>query len=252
MTAASAQRICTWGGAVAIALLFVGFVISGLFPPPQTPEMSMDEVVAFYRDHSFALRVGMSLSLASGMFVPPMVGVISDQLRRIPGIPPALVYTQISAGTIGAIFFFIGPAFFLATAYRPERMPEITYFMHEFSWFMLVIPWAPACIECLAVGVALLYDRRPQPVFPRWLAYLSLWAALAFVPSALLPFFHSGPFAWSGIFVFWLAGFVFASWFIVITVMLFRAIRQQEKQGAPTGFFVEAPQLLQSGAANRR
>jgi hypothetical protein len=45
----------------------------------------------------------------------------------------------------------------------------------------------------------------------------------------LLAFFKSGPFAWNGALVFWLAGSTFFVWFIVMTVTLLKAIRQEQE-----------------------
>lgn len=61
----------------------------------------------------------------------------------------------------------------------------------------------PFIIQNLAIGTAVLTARAMT--FPRWVAYLNLWVAFALVPDVLACFFLSGPFAWNGIFVFWLA-----------------------------------------------
>jgi hypothetical protein len=175
----------------------------------------------------------MVLTLISGMFVMPMVGVISAQIRRIPRISSAVVYAQISAGAAGTVFFFLGAVAFLTAAYRPERAIDITYVLNDFAWIMAVITWPPACMQCVIIGIAVLSDAGTPPVFPRWVAFLNFWVAIGFVPSGLLPFFKSGPFAWNGLLVFWLAGSVFGAWFIAMTVVLLKAIRQEELATTP-------------------
>ena len=47
------------------------------------------------------------------------------------------------------------------------------------------------------------------------------------LPAVLLPFFKTGPFAWHGIFQFWLAALVFFGWMAVMSVMLIKAVRAQ-------------------------
>jgi hypothetical protein len=130
------------------------------------------------------------------------------------------------------MFFFIPAGLFLVTAYRPDRSPELTYLMNDMCWIMAVIPWGPAFIQNIIIAVAALTDKSPQPIFPRWLAYLNIWVSIAYIPGGLLPFFKSGPFAWNGIFVFWLAGSVFIIWFVAMTAMLLKAIDRQEKEAA--------------------
>jgi hypothetical protein len=209
----------------------MGFLIAGFIPPP-SPSLTPDAVAAHYVEHANMIRFGMVLTLISGMFVLPMVGVISAQMRRIPGMSPALVYAQISAGAVGVVFFFLGAVAFITAAYRPERSPELTYVLNDFAWIMAVITWPPACMQCLIIGLAVLSDPGKPTVFPRWVGFLNFWVAIGLVPSSLLPFFKSGPFAWNGLLVFWLAGSVFGAWFIAMTVALLKAVRQEERAAA--------------------
>jgi hypothetical protein len=222
------QRLCTWGGLLGVVLFFLGFAFSGFIPPP-SPSLTQEAVAAHYQQHATGIRSGMVLMMISGMFIPPLVGVIAAQMKRIPGLPPALIYAQISAGTANSLFFFIPPVLFIVTAFRPERSPELTYLMNDLSWIMAVIEWPPAFMQNLVIGIAVLHDKSPRPVFPRWVAYVNFWVALAFVPGGLLAFFKSGPFAWNGALVFWLAGSTFFVWFIVMTVTLLKAIRQEQE-----------------------
>lgn len=53
--------------------------------------------------------------------------------------------------------------------------------------------------------------------------YLNFWVALLFVPDILAFFFHSGPFAWNGIFIFWLAFAAYAVFLIVVGLVLRQA-----------------------------
>jgi hypothetical protein len=66
-----------------------------------------------------------------------------------------------------------------------------------------------------------------------------------FTPAIILPFFKSGPFAWNGVFVFWIPATVFGALFIVNTVCLLKAINSEAKESilgdAPTRALVEQP-----------
>jgi hypothetical protein len=232
LNAFAVQRLFTWSGVVSVVVFFLGFVIAGFIPPP-SPSLTPVAVALHYAEHANGVRAGMVLTLISGMFVMPMVGVISAQIRRIPRISSAVVYAQISAGAAGTVFFFLGAVAFLTAAYRPERAIDITYVLNDFAWIMAVITWPPACMQCVIIGIAVLSDAGTPPVFPRWVAFLNFWVAIGFVPSGLLPFFKSGPFAWNGLLVFWLAGSVFGAWFIAMTVVLLKAIRQEELATTP-------------------
>jgi len=43
----------------------------------------------------------------------------------------------------------------------------------------------------------------------------------------MIIFFKTGPFAWTGIIGFWIPAAVFGVWYIVMTVYLLRAIRDE-------------------------
>ena len=62
------------------------------------------------------------------------------------------------------------------------------------------------------------------------MGYFSLWCAILLAPGILVIVFHTGPFAWNGIFAFWLPLTVLGTWFFVMTVPLLQAIKQQERE----------------------
>ena len=223
------KRWCVWSGVIAVALFFVGFIFSYFVPPP-SPSLTPEQVADHYRSHTFSIRVAMVVMCVSGMFMAPLVGEISAQIKRMQSVPPALRYAQISANTANAMFFYLPAIIFLVIAFRPERSVELTYMMHDLAWIMAVIPWGPAFIANVVIAVAIFCDEGEIPVFPRWLAYMNIWVAIAYIPGGLLPFFKSGPFAWNGIFVFWLAALVFITWFVAMIIALFDAIRREEAQ----------------------
>jgi hypothetical protein len=95
------------------------------------------------------------------------------------------------------------------------------------SWFFMVMPVVPAAVQNITIGAAILSDRRPVPVFPRWLGFYNIWVAIFILPGGLITFFKGGIFAWSGLLPFYVAGTVFGNWFIVMTMQLMKAINAQ-------------------------
>jgi len=67
------------------------------------------------------------------------------------------------------------------------------------------------------------------------MGYFTIWAAIVFSPGALCVFFKSGPFAWNGLFAWWLPLGVFAVWIGVLFVMLLRVIKSQEADSDTPG-----------------
>lgn len=224
------QRICAWSGLTCFILFFGAFALAG-FIPPLSPSLSVNEVAAHYREHSNGIRAGGVLMLLSCMFYAAFTAVMSGQMRRIPGVHSTVVYAQLGAGAFASVTFMLPGMLFVVASFRPERAPELTQVLNDLSWIILVMPWPPFLTQNFAFAFAILADPRRAPLFPRWLAYLNFWAPIVFSPSVLLPFFKSGPFAWSGIFVIWIPAIVFIAQFIANSTMLLRAIKTEANSG---------------------
>jgi hypothetical protein len=220
------QRVCAWSGVACVTLFFLAFAVAG-FIPPLTPHMSAHDVAAHYQDHTTGIRIGGVIMLLSSMLYASYTAVISAQMRRIPGVHVAAYYTQLAAGAFACLTFLVPAMLLEVVAFRPDRDPATTQTLNDMFWIFLVMPWPPFLVQNWAFAYAILTDPRERPLFPRWLAYLNLWAPPIFAPSILLPFFKSGPFAWSGIFVIWIPAVVFIVQFFANTLMLLRAIRDE-------------------------
>jgi len=225
---ATFQRICALSGIICVLLFFGGFVAAS-FLPPLSPAMSAAEIAAPYRAHTTGIRLGAGLIFLSSMFYVWFTAVISGQMRRIPGVHPTVVNAQLAAGAFACLTFLVPAMLFAITAFRPDRSPDATLLLNDMSWIMLVMPWAPFMPQYFAFAFAILSDPRPQPLFPRWLAYFNIWAEVMFTPAIILPFFKSGPFAWNGLFVFWIPATVFVALFVVNTIWLIKAINSEAR-----------------------
>jgi hypothetical protein len=122
--------------------------------------------------------------------------------------------------------------FFAITAFRSDRADDSTLLLNDMSWILLVMPWPPFMAQNFAFAFAILSDPRSTPLFPRWLGYLNIWAPIVFTPGAILQFFKSGPFAWNGIFVFWIPATVFVVQFTVNVIWLLKAINAEARETA--------------------
>ena len=85
-------------------------------------------------------------------------------------------------------------------------------------------------MQSLALAAAIFWDMGAPPVLPRWVGYYNVWVAIGIVPGCMSVFFRTGPFAWNGLFPFWIPVCVFASLFIVMFATLASAINRQEQE----------------------
>jgi hypothetical protein len=223
------QRVCALSG-ILCPLLFFGALLVGGLLPPLSPGLSAAEVATHYQDHASGIRLGAGLMLVSSMFYASFTAVISGQMRRIPGVHPTVLNAQLAAGAFACLTFLVPAMLFAVTAFRPDRSPDSTLLLNDMCWIILVMPWPPFMVQNFSFAFAIFSDTRSAPLFPRWLAYVNIWAPIIFTPAVILPFFHSGPFAWNGIFVFWIPAIAFGTQFIVNTIWLLKAINNEERE----------------------
>jgi hypothetical protein len=228
----TSQKLCLWGGPGAMLLFIIGFVVVGGLVPPPDPSDGAAEIARFYAANRTGIRAGLALTMVAGAVTAPFVAVITIQLRRIEGDVSPFAFTQLGTGMLGVLLFSLPVMIMQAALFRPERDPQIILAIHDIGWIMLVGTYSCVFVQCLAVGACILKDRA-EDVYPRWLGYFNIWVAVLFLPGSLLYFFKDGPFAWNGLFVWWIPLSVFSGWFIVMFVMTIKSLNRQERGGSP-------------------
>ena len=101
--------------------------------------------------------------------------------------------------------------------------------MNDMAWLCFINPVCIIFFQGIAIGLAILMDKRSQPVFPRWFGYFNIWIVIVYLPGSLVPLFKHGPFAWNGVLAWWIPLTLFVIWMITMTRLLLKAITQQEK-----------------------
>ena len=110
--------------------------------------------------------------------------------------------------------------------------------LNDLGWIMLLMTFTTFVVQNFAIGLCILGDKRERPTLPRWVGYFNFWVGVLFIPGGLLTFFKTGPFAWDGLFVWWVPLIVFFIWYVAMFVLLRNAVKQQS--GAVEGSAVTA------------
>lgn len=226
------QMLCLWCGPIAIATFLVGFwFVAGLVPPP-SPEDTPAEIQALYAEDTDLIRIGLVMTGLAGALTGVFAAAICTQMKRIEGTYSPLAYVELGMGMLGVLLFILPTFVMQALAFRPEDTdPELMRTINDIAWIPFIGVFMPAVVQNIAIGLCAFKDTD-EKVMPRWLGYFNFWVALLFVPAALLYFFKTGPFAWDGIFVFWLPLTVFSIWFMVMFFVLRKSIKGQEAEEA--------------------
>jgi hypothetical protein len=80
------------------------------------------------------------------------------------------------------------------------------------------------------IAIAVLTDKNPEPIFPRWVGYLNVWTAVLIIPAGLIEFFKTGPFAYDGAISFWFVWLVFFGWIIGMSALVMRACTHEKRR----------------------
>jgi hypothetical protein len=196
-------------------------------------------VAEIYRHGPNLIRAGILITVSAGALLAPFFALVSVHMRRIERARPILADTQLVLAALIVVEIVVPLSFVQVAAFRPDRSPALLQMANDTAWLMFVGIVCTAVLQFLVIGVAILQDRRPVPVFPRWSGYYCLWTALMVTPGSLVPFFKTGPFAWDGVFSWWIPVAVLALWFFVMTPVLLRAITVPDT-GVGTGTDVTA------------
>jgi hypothetical protein len=216
------QLLCVWSGLATVVVVSIGFLVAGVLPLPLGPNSSTQEVVGFY-SHDTRVAAGLVIASLGVCLVFPLIALIGVYMARMEGRTPILTFLQLVTGAATGVFLLMPLLLMAAIPFRPDRTAELTVTLNDIAWLLFITPIGPFIIQNIAIGTAILSDTRG--LLPRWVGYLNYWVALSFLPDVLAFFFHSGPFAWRGIFVFWLAFVAYAVFLVAMGLVLRAAIR---------------------------
>jgi hypothetical protein len=219
------QLICAHSAWLVVILMSVGiFGIAG-WMPLIPPDMNATDVAAHFEQNRTRIRLGISILALSGVFWWSFSAAIAMQMKRIEGKSHPLTYVEMgsASGTVMTILF--AAYAWLIAAYRPDTSPANIQMFNDFAWITFIGLYPPGFIQNISIGICILTDKNEKKAYPRWVGFANIWIAILFLPGALLPFFHSGPFSWNGIIGFWLVANVFFGWIIMMWWMTVKAIK---------------------------
>ncbi|MCK9285826.1 MAG: hypothetical protein M0P39_16270 [Rhodocyclaceae bacterium] len=227
-------RLCTWAAPVFLAGFIVFWAILGFNLPPIAPGMSIGDLQAHYAENSTRIRFAMVMSVFFAPLYFVFSAVISRVMQKIEGRADGpLPIVEQMGGVVTTVVILIGCVCWMAAAHRiDERTPEITRILHDFGWLFFDTTYMATTVQAFAVAITILCDKRSEPLLPRWLAWYSIFTGAVFLPDTLLPFFFTGPFAWNGLFNYWVGFNAYFLWIILFCIYIFKAIDRIEREEA--------------------
>jgi hypothetical protein len=225
-----AQSVSLWLSVLFGALLLIAFVLFPGFFPPMSPGLNAREVADFYSRHTTMIRTSMIIFNLCGIMLTPFFMVIVYQMKRMATPTQVLGYCYLSAAATGATLFAIADLFWLIAAFRPDRDPQQIMLLNDLAWITFTAPVGMIIAQSLCLGLAVLLDDQPRPIFPRWVAYFSFGVALVIAPSVCAAVVQSGPLAWNGVVSFWLRIISYGLFLVVMFFVLRSAIQRERTE----------------------
>lgn len=222
----ASQLVCAWSSPAATVMWLVGFLALAGFVPPLSPDADALTIAAYYKENNLGVLAGLWFTMMGAALIGPFMVAISIQLKRIEGTICPMTYGNLGLGML-MILLFVVPCFLLGTAaFRPDRDPQLIMLMNDAGWLPFVGGFHCTFIQVLMIAFCILKDKE-QKILPRWLGYFNVWIAILLLPSALVLFIKTGPFAWDGEMAFWLVLTIFCGWFLIMFWEIRKAILRQ-------------------------
>jgi hypothetical protein len=173
----------------------------------------------------------MVMMAACGPFYYPWSVVLSRVIARNEGQMGVLASIERVGGLLTGVVTMVPGIIWLVAALRIEdRSPELTQFTYDLGWIFFDLTWVCSWIQMVALGVAILRDRRARPLIPSWVAWVAFLTGACYMPLVFVPFFETGPFAWHGLINFWVVFVMFFVLIAVVTPYVWRALRVLEAE----------------------
>jgi hypothetical protein len=224
----SQRTILWWAVSFMVIFTFAWVFLLEMVPPPP-PSLSAADVAAYYTEHAFKIKLGAVIGSWTSAFMVPFSLVIAFQLARIEEGKPVWSVLSFGSGCLMSMFLVFPPIIWGVIAFDTARPPAITAALNQLANLTLVTTDQFYIFQMIAVWlVALKAKPDPLSAFPRWLGWMNLWIAIIFEVGAPSFMFKTGPFAWNGLFVFWLPFSFFFMWQIAMYISIFKALGRQE------------------------
>lgn len=221
-------RLCAWSGPVFLIGFLISFGIMGSNLPPVSPALTQADLAAHFMNNANTLRAALVICLVVCTFYLIWCVGIFKVMEHMEGDNHVLSYIQLIGGALTFWVLSMACIFWLAAAFRPERDPAIQQMLYDVGWMTIDTPFFVTSAQMFAIGAVFLSDQREVPLVPKWLCWYGIWVAFTFFSEMIMPFFKTGPFAFNGLFSFWVVFGSFFIWVAALSYYLLAAISRIE------------------------
>jgi hypothetical protein len=203
---------------MAFGVIF--FALARVMPPPR-PDITGDHMAQFFLTHTTTIKVGFGLLILIVGGAGVANGIVAYHMKRM-SVGSVLAYAYIGSMAVGALPGCLLVAFcFLTATLRPDRDPELMALLYDLGLLSYVGSLGCFSTAYFAFAIAILYDHNE--IFPKWLAYVTVWQIVTEILTVPVFVSKAGPFAWNGSISFWMGTVVFGVWLSCVILFLKKA-----------------------------
>jgi hypothetical protein len=241
------QLVCAWLGLALIVGFFIGFVPLAGFVPPTHPGASAATIAAKFRGHHARILIGCFFMIVSLTLFIPWGAMIAARTWRMERGFPFYTCVQVISVAAATLIAVLVPVCWALAAYRSHLDPPVVRLLNDAAWYMFLYTWPVFSVWCIAIALPIFKAGEGEAVFPRWIAYFSLWVAVLIIPTGFMSFFLSGPLAYDGVIAFYIPTAVFFAWMLAMTYASISSIQAETDERVP-GQPVDRPSGRVAGA----
>ncbi|MES2153384.1 MAG: hypothetical protein V4508_26695 [Pseudomonadota bacterium] len=226
------EKVGAWGAFAYISTFGNAWFWLAKLLPPTSPAATAVEVAKVFQEHSGIMMLASLIMMCSNWALLPFGALLTLIMHKIEGRFGMLTLMMgFTCVTFLVLNFYMGLSFAMAV-FRPERTPDLVQFAVDTA-FLQVLGGIPMFIGVwsLAAYAILVVSPRANPILPRWFGYLNLWAAISLLPELLVFFFKAGPFAWDGLFGFWIPAVATVAYSLVSPFVFLPAVKKHFAHG---------------------
>lgn len=216
-------KLMAWTGPIFfIGFFFMWGLLASNFPP-MAASTSAEGMWQHYKDLQFEIMLGMSVCIVLGSCYMTFGIAVSRVMRRIEGPEGMLSNMEMMGATITYAPILVACGIWLTGALQVDVLsPVAIQTMYYLGWMIIDIAYMVTSWQIIAVSLVFLRDKREKKLVPSWVCWWGFVTVASFFPVSLIPFFKEGPFAFHGMFNFWIA---FPTWYIWIVSLSFFIIK---------------------------
>lgn len=220
-----------WTGPIFFTTFFFMWGILAENFPPMAASDTAQEMWQHYKDLQLEIMIGMSVCMVGGSCYMTFGAAVSRVMRRIEDGEGMLANLEMMGATITYCPIVVACGIWLTAAIQVDALsPEMVQTCYYLGWMIIDLAYMVTSWQIIAAAVVFLKDKRETKLVPNWVSWWGFVTVASFFPVSLIPFFKTGPFAFQGMFNFWIA---FPTWYIWIVAMSFyiiKAVSRIEKE----------------------